>query len=191
MLNPLPASAEPFPGLLGTNIDIVTGKFTDSNGGWNGGDDSFYEYLIKMYAYDSSRYSHYRDRWILAADSTIEHLASHPASRPDLTFLASFENTSLVNSSQHLTCFDGGNFLLGGEVLKRQDYIDFGLALVNGCHDTYNSTATSIGPEIFSWDTTSIDEAQQAFFDKAGFYILNSVYQLRPEVIESYYYAFR
>ncbi|MCJ1468611.1 maturation of Asn-linked oligosaccharides protein [Pseudocyphellaria aurata] len=191
LLNPLPEFAEPFPGLLGTNIDIETGKFTDSNGGWNGGDDSFYEYLIKMYAYDSSRYSQYRDRWILAANSTIEYLTSHPASRPDLTFLASFQDTALVYSSQHLTCFDGGNFLLGGEILKRQDLIDFGLALVNGCHETYDRTATSIGPESFSWDTRYIDESQREFFDKSGFYITNGAYVLRPEVVESYYYAFR
>ena len=191
LLNPKPSYNEPFPGLVGTGIDISTGEFTDATGGWNGGDDSFYEYLIKMYVYDSSRFKTYRDRWILAADSTIKYLASHPASRPDLTFLASFDNKTFVNSSQHLTCFDGGNFLLGGQVLDREDYIDFGLALVDGCHDTYISTKTRIGPESFSWDTSQIDSTQEAFFKKHGFYITNSFYDLRPEVIESYYYAYR
>jgi hypothetical protein len=32
-----------------------------------------------------------------------------------------------------LTCFDGGSFILGGTVLDRQDFIDFGLELVDGC----------------------------------------------------------
>ena len=112
-------------------------------------------------------------------------------SRPDLTFLASYVNTSFVNSSEHLTCFDGGNILLGGSALGRQDYIDFGLALVNGCHDTYNSTLTGIGPEQFSWDTTGVDSANEAFYNANGFYITNPLYDLRPEVIESFYYAYR
>jgi len=80
LLNPKPASSEPFPGLVGTNIDLTTGQFVDAAGGWNGGDDSFYEYLIKvrlydrlhttrhvltlpqMYVYDSERFCNYRTR---------------------------------------------------------------------------------------------------------------------------------
>ena len=48
LLSPRPASSEPWPGLVGTNINITTGRFVDAAGGWNGGDDSFYEYLIKV-----------------------------------------------------------------------------------------------------------------------------------------------
>ena len=77
LLNPLPASNEPFPGLVGTNVNISNGVFVDATGGWNGGDDSFYEYLIKMYVYDSARYSNYSDRWVMAADSTIKYLTSN------------------------------------------------------------------------------------------------------------------
>jgi mannosyl-oligosaccharide alpha-1,2-mannosidase len=107
LLAPKPATSEPWPGLVGTNIDINTGLFQDAFGGWVGGDDSFYEYLIKMYVYDSSRFAAYRDRWILAADSTIAHLASHPSTRPDLTFVAEFDGTDLIYQSEHRgsTCF--------------------------------------------------------------------------------------
>lgn len=101
LLNPKPTSSEPFPGLVGIEIDIQTGQFQDAFGGWVGGADSFYEYLIKMYIYDPTRFQLYRDRWILAADSTIAHLASHPSSRPDLTFLAIYNNQSLIYESQH------------------------------------------------------------------------------------------
>lgn len=186
-----PTLGEPFPGLLGTDVNINTGDFTDNSGGWSGGDDSFYEYLLKMYVYDAGRFGTYKDRWTTAADSTIAHLASHPSSRPDLTFVAQYRGTDLVFESQHLTCFDGGNFLLGGKVLGRQDYIDFGLALVNGCHDTYASTLTGIGPETFSWNTTTLPPAQAAFYEKSGFWIENGQYITRPEVVESYYYAYR
>lgn len=62
ILNPMPASGEPFPGLVGTNIAIANGSFVDASGGFNGGDDSAYEYLIKMYVYDSQRFGQYKDR---------------------------------------------------------------------------------------------------------------------------------
>lgn len=204
LLNPQPPLGEPFPGLLGTNIDVRNGSFLDSSGGWNGGTDSFYEYLMKMYVYDTRRFAHYKDRWIAAADSSIKYLASHPTTRPDITFLAAYkgrDNLSFVLT--HLACFDGGSFILGGLTLDRQDYIDFGLELVKGCHNTYVSTATGIGPEVFRWQDDKVPlnatnnggppVNQSMFYDKAGFWIPTNGddYVLRPEVIESFYYAWR
>ncbi|EKG17477.1 Glycoside hydrolase family 47 [Macrophomina phaseolina MS6] len=191
LLNPQPAYNEPWPGLVGTDISIENGSFVDASGGWVGGADSFYEYLIKMWVYDSDRFSEYKDRWILAVDSSIQYLASHPSSRPDLTYLAAYDNQTTLNVSQHLACFDGGNFILGGNVLGRQDYVDFGLELVEGCRNTYVSTLTGIGPEIFSWNTSTLPGNQSAFYDKNGFWIRDGFYDLRPEVLESYYYAYR
>ena len=101
LLAPKPASSEPWPGLVGTNVDLTTGQFQDAFGGWVGGDDSFYEYLIKMYVYDSTRFSTYKERWIAAADSSIEHLASHPSTRPDITFLAIYDGQERIFYSQH------------------------------------------------------------------------------------------
>lgn len=129
--------------------------------------------------------------WILAADSTIANLASHPSSRPDLTYLAAFNHTSLILESGHLACFDGGNFILGGLVLEGQKYIDFGLELVSSCENTYNQTLTGIGPESFSWDDSEIPANQTEFYERAGFYITSGDYILRPEVLESFYYAYR
>lgn len=131
-------------------------------------------------------------RWILAIESSIEHLKFTISSgRDEYTYLAGFRNGELDFASQHLTCFNGGNFLLGGQVLGRQDLIDFGLDLVKGCYHSYRSTATGIGPEAFSWDPKKVPEDQRKFFEKNGFYITSRHYNLRPEVIESYYYAYR
>lgn len=118
-------------------------------------------------------------------------MASHPAPRPDLTFLATFNNKTLNFDSQHLACFDGGNFILGGTVTKNQTLTDFGLALTDACHDTYSSTTTGIGPDSFSWDASKVPAAQAAFFKRSGYWVTNAVYDLRPEVLESYYYAYR
>lgn len=95
LITPLnPGLAEPFPGLLGSDVSIANGSFVDSQGGWTGGTDSFYEYLIKAYLYDPVRFAEYKDRWVLAVESSIKYLASHPTSRPDLTFLAYYNNAS-------------------------------------------------------------------------------------------------
>ncbi|GKT94184.1 glycoside hydrolase family 47 protein [Colletotrichum tofieldiae] len=217
----LKPNEEVFPGLLGTDVFIANGTFADRSGGWNGGTDSFYEYLIKMWLYDQNRFSLYRDRWVAAADSSIKFLASSPTTRPDLTFLAAYNNANLRFISTHrefvvftrhaiqvltesqVACFDGGNFILGGLVLKEQKYVDFGIKLTEACRETYKQTATGIGPEIFRWqdDRPPVNKTlnpdppanQTEFYQRAGFWIRQggSGYVLRPEVIESYYYAYR
>lgn len=191
LLNPHPLSNVPFPGLLGTDVAIDNGSFVDASGGWVGGDDSYYEYLIKMFVYDSDRFGNYRDAWKTAADSSIQSLASHPKTRPDLTYLAEFDNKTLIDDSEHLACFDGGNFILAGLVLNDDKYKDFGIQLTDACYNTYNSTATKIGPETFSWNATAVPANQTDFFNQHGFYISDALYDLRPEVAESYYYAYR
>lgn len=71
LLNPQPAIAEPWPGLVGTNIDIDTGRFEDSVGGWNGGTDSFYEYLIKVSCYPNPTLSRW---WYKKSTPIVGHL---------------------------------------------------------------------------------------------------------------------
>ncbi|KAI1080052.1 glycoside hydrolase family 47 protein [Whalleya microplaca] len=201
-----PKIGEPYPGLLGTDVNIATGLFTDSSGGWNGGTDSYYEYLIKMYLYDSERFGTYKDRWVEAVDSSIKYLASHPSTRTDLTFLAAYEGAgsdNLTFVSTHLACFDGGSFILGGLTLNNDDYINFGLGLVEACHETYTATVTGIGPEIFYWQDSKLGSnatnnqgppsAAAEFYARAGYWIPSGggSYVLRPEVIEGFYYAYR
>lgn len=189
LLDPKPAKNQPFPGLMGTQISIQNGEIMTNSGSWSGGDDSFYEYLIKMFVYDPVRFKKYGERFVLAADSAMKYLRSEP--KQGTVFLAAFSGTTPQNVSQHLTCFDGGTFILGGLVMKRQDYIKFGLDLANGCHETYLATATGIGPDSFGWDKNQVPRDQQDFFNKHGFYLLNKNYYLRPEVIESFYYSYR
>ncbi|KAI0386383.1 glycoside hydrolase family 47 protein [Hypomontagnella monticulosa] len=197
-----PDVGEPFPGLIGTDVNITDGNFVDSSGGWNGGTDSFYEYLIKMYVYDQDRFALYKDRWIAAVDSSIKYLASHPTSRPELTFLAAYDGPNKLSFvSTHLACFDGGNIILGGLTLNNDDYVKFGLDLVEACHATYTATATGIGPEVFYWQDSKLPanasnngpppSDSQSFYAEAGFWIGAGSYVLRPEVIESFYYAYR
>jgi mannosyl-oligosaccharide alpha-1,2-mannosidase len=129
LLNPKPIGAEPFPGLVGTEVDIITGHFQPGILSWGGSSDSFYEYLLKMYLYDTQAFLKYKERWIRAADSSMKHLASSPAGHPNITFLGQYDTKAgvFVPSSGHMECFAGGNFLLGGSILNETKYTDFGL----------------------------------------------------------------
>jgi mannosyl-oligosaccharide alpha-1,2-mannosidase len=101
LINPKPSTAEPFPGLIGQDVNTGTGQFINAGGSWGGSSDSFYEYLIKMFVYDPTKFKEYKDRWVLAADSTMKYLASHPSSRPELTFLARFDGKRVIPESGH------------------------------------------------------------------------------------------
>ena len=99
------ATIQPLPGLRGTNIDLSTGAFLDAKGGWGGGDDSYYEYLIKMFVYDPVYFSDYKDEWLQAVESSAtSEISSHPYSRPDLTFLSNWNGQDAIPVSYtHLT----------------------------------------------------------------------------------------
>lgn len=146
----------------------------------------------------------YGERWVKAVESTIQHLAqwSTPGKgrQRGKLFLAQWKNGLLTSEMGHLTCFAGGNFILGGKYLGRKDFVQFGLDIVDGCHETYVSTITRIGPETFAW--TPVDkriapvlhpehEGQREQKNNAGFWVTNARYLLRPETVESYFYAYR
>ena len=63
--------------------------------------------------------------------------------------------------------------------------------MTDGCHDSYTRTATGIGPERWSWDSSAVPRDQQEFFAKNGFFVTTWHYDLRPETIESYYHGWR
>lgn len=100
-LTPYPQSNQPFPGLIGQNFDPTNGHSLEANGGWTGGSDSFYEYLIKAFIYNKADYEKYKEKWTLAADSSMRFLASNPSSRPDLTWLGTYSGTTINYNSQH------------------------------------------------------------------------------------------
>lgn len=81
--------------------------------------------------------------------------------------------------------------LLGGQSFGRDDLVQFGKEITAGCRHTYATTVTGIGPESFGWDANSISGNQSQFFQKNGWYYNVPSYNLRPEVIESYYYGWK
>ncbi|KAK5111684.1 hypothetical protein LTR62_004790 [Meristemomyces frigidus] len=196
LINPHPVDKMPWPGILGSFVKVADGTLMDMKASWGSLADSFYEYLLKAYIYDSVVYEPYLERWKVAVDSTIRYIASHPYGRPEQTLLPYWEGTNLFNVMDSLSWFAGGNFILGGMVTGNQTVLDFGLSIADTGGAMYAMTTTGLGAEFVVWT----DDCNTAFAEQ---YHLspcngsNSVqvsgpeFKLRPEVIESWYYAYR
>lgn len=101
-----------------------------------------------------------------------------------------------------MASFSGGSFILGGILLKEQKYVDFGLSLAESYYHTYHASPSGLGPEGFHW----VDAALQSpgggnnpappphladFYEASGFWVSSPGYILRPETVESLWYAYR
>ena len=148
---------------------------------------AFYEYLIKAYVYDSNIYGFYLERWLVAADSTITAIGSHPYGQPDLTLLPTWEGRLLDNSMESLSWFAGGNFILGGMVTNNQTLVDYGLSIADTAGAVYHMTATGLGAEFVTWTTSCQDSSRaNACNPKNAIKITDSRFRLRPEVLETW-----
>lgn len=81
--------------------------------------------------------------------------------------------------------FLGGLFGLASKTLKNEmsdRYMEIAKGITNTCHESYDRSATKLGPESFRF-TDSVEAKAIKTNDK--------YYILRPEVIESYFYMWR
>ncbi|CAG8470135.1 4464_t:CDS:2 [Dentiscutata erythropus] len=161
------------PGLYPVFIDPYTGNFTTTWVTWGGLGDSFYEYLLKQHIMIQGKTSQYIDMWMSAVKTTMEKLVYTAKGFPNLTYLAQWKNGKPFFEMGHLACFAGGNFLLAGKFLNNTSLTNLGLNVTATCYNTYIGTNTMISPEGFGWISP------------------NSSYILRPEVVESIFYAYR
>jgi mannosyl-oligosaccharide alpha-1,2-mannosidase len=77
---------------------------------------------------------------------------------------------------------------MGGKLLNRDDIVQWGLKITDGCMSTYN-TPTGLGPG--GWAFKGADgggsdppAAQKTFYAQNGFYVTSADYDVRPEVFE-------
>lgn len=195
---------EEWPGLIDGPWDIMTGTPFDHHRSWGAGHDSYYEYLIKAHIMIPSdpHSGKYRDRWLQAVKSTREHLIFQGRSVDGDTeahhWLHQWRNGWLINEMGHLACFTGGNWMLGGAYLADSSIVSMGAELVKACRAVYAATETSIGPEYWQWIPADRDgayvpqsEGQEQQLQELGWWITDARYMLRPETVESYFYAYR
>ncbi|CAK7214152.1 hypothetical protein SCUCBS95973_002041 [Sporothrix curviconia] len=151
------------PGLWPTFLDLQNG-FTANGHMYTLGSmaDSLYEYLPKMHILLGGRDDAYRNMYIKAADAARQHLLFRPmipdpdARANDIlmagTVLAgggAKSSVDLVPEGQHLTCFAGGMFALGGKLFDRPADVEVGRKLTQGCIWAYNAFPTGLMPETF------------------------------------------
>ncbi|KAL1901904.1 hypothetical protein Sste5346_001609 [Sporothrix stenoceras] len=151
------------PGLWPTFLDIQNGFTAKGHMYTLGGmADSLYEYLPKMHLLLGGQDATYRDMYTKAADAARQHLLFRPMiPDPDArghdilvsgTVLAGGgprSGINLVPEGQHLTCFAGGMFALGGKLFDRPADVDVGRKLTQGCIWAYDSFPTGVMPEAF------------------------------------------
>ncbi|EJD51241.1 seven-hairpin glycosidase [Auricularia subglabra TFB-10046 SS5] len=186
------------PGLAGQGVNPTEGTFSSRYISWGGASDSYFEYLIKYARLTNNKDKLWVRKWKQAIDSSIKYLAQRTTVGNWLIMADMDEQKRIRHVNSHLACFVGGNFIMGGRLLNNNTIFKTGLELTDGCTNTYSSTATGIGPEGFAfigkdgnYTGRDITPEQIAFNDKHGFYIRSSAYILRPEVMESNFYAWR
>ncbi|CAE6521388.1 unnamed protein product [Rhizoctonia solani] len=195
----------PFPGLPAQMVDPKTNKPNSTYVTWGGGSDSYFEYLIKYGRLTNNADTTWTKQWLTAVDSSIIHLAQEAfdTNVKGLLYLGEWYNGTFRHLGSHLACFHGGNWIMGGRLTNNDTIVDYGLKLTDTCWNTYERTATGLGPEVFGFVGPDGDRAGKAkpssndlaFYKENGFYSYNdsmwSYYDLRPEVLESNFYAWR
>ncbi|KAK7523716.1 glycoside hydrolase [Phyllosticta citriasiana] len=193
-------------GLIDGPIDIFTGDPVGRERHWDAGHDSYYEYLIKAAILaPHDRYSKtYSSRWMQAVHAMRHNLTTRSSYTTSYAtqhlFLGKFSGPWYLNEQSTLACFAPGNLLLGAKYLNRPDISTLGLALLEGCRHSYNATTTGIGPEIWSWipmsnlpNATFLPQTPREERELAhlGFWAADPRFRLRPEYVESLFYAWR
>ena len=172
-----------------------------------------YEYVLKMYLLLGATEPKYKQLYLTAADTIVKHLIFRPMTRRhlDILFTGTYragDDVPFEPEGQHLACFAGGMFALGGRIFGIPEHVNIGARLTNGCIWAYNAFPTGVAPEIFKlvpceslagckWNEQKWLEA--VTFDVDGRDSLlkgfqnarDPSYMLRPEALESVFILYR
>lgn len=199
---------------------------TDGSFTLGGMSDSLYEYFAKEYALLGGLVSTYQKLYEQSMVASIKHLLFRPMTPTGADILfggdARAEDNGIVQEprGQHLTCFAGGMFALGGRIFSNSEHVEIGRKLTDGCVWAYENMPRGVMPEIVhfvpcpSWNECAWDPAEYdaAVLERAGTTLANSNvkdivvqkqlppgfteiddrrYILRPEAIESVFIMYR
>jgi mannosyl-oligosaccharide alpha-1,2-mannosidase len=118
--------------------------------------DSMYEYLPKMSALLGGKLPEYQEMYERAMDVASEWLLFRPMTPTDEEILISghveaHEDGGTVISpqreGQHLSCFVGGMYALGGKLYGRRGDVNTATKLTEGCIWTYKASPHGVMPE--------------------------------------------
>lgn len=172
--------------------------------------DSLYEYLPKMYAILGGLEPMYEQLYRGSMDTVIKYLLFRPMLPDqddilftgDLTVGTGADDIELRAEGQHLSCFVGGMFGLGGKLFSIPEHVTIGEKIAKGCAWVYDSFPTGIMPEIYNlfpcpsleacaWDEDSWKAQGDSTLRKGFKNARDPRYLLRPEAIESIFLMYR
>lgn len=188
--------------------------------------DSLYEYFPKMHALLGGTEPIYSKLYLRSMETAIEHNLWKPMTPDDADILMSGhvraemgQPPKLEAQGQHLVCFAGGMFALGGRLMNQASHVKIGQKLTDGCVWTYRAFPMGIMPEVFEmvpcpsrkgeceWDekkwkdeiekytsegTTNVDTwIEEKRLPKGFTNVGDTRYILRPEAIESVFILYR
>lgn len=203
------------PGMWPAFFNLREGIFTDDDTFTLGAlSDSMYEYLLKMYILLGATEPKYEQLYRTAADTIINNLLFRPMTpnNEDIFFTGTYraEQFALDTEGQHLACFAGGMFAMGGKLFNLPDHIEIGARLTKGCMWAYKSFPTGLAPEIFGlvpcdslygceWNQKKWMKAIVGDYNNGGQYVMpkgfrharDPRYILRPEALESVFILYR
>ncbi|KAI1812389.1 glycoside hydrolase family 47 protein [Poronia punctata] len=176
--------------------------------------DSLYELLPKMYALLGGLEPVYEKLYRDAMDTVKEHLLFRPSvpDQPDILFTGRAtvrDETSidLQPEVQHLACFGGAMFALGGRLLDIPSHIETAEKLTRGCVWAYEAMPAGIMPERMdlltpcpastletetcTWSEGRWKKEGNHSLPKGVHEMTDPRHLLRPEAIESVFTLYR
>jgi mannosyl-oligosaccharide alpha-1,2-mannosidase len=172
-----------------------------------------YEYLPKMAALLDGQEERYENMYRDAMKVVEQHLLFRPMvpdeEDVDILFVGDAyvydHHIEHLAEGQHLSCFVGGMFALGGKLFGITDHVGIGERLARGCAWAYAAFPTGLMPEIFNLMACPSTKKQdpcpwdEARWQRVGTHRLKKGfvdareprYDLRPEAIESLFLLYR
>lgn len=149
-------------GLVGSSINVETGKWIDTNSHISGGIDSYYEYLLKSWLLFEDK--DFKKMWETSVKAVNKYLA-------DNTHNGLWYSQVDMNTGKRISTQYGALDAFFPAVLARSGDLDRARKLQESSYKMW--TAFGIEPETLDYTTMKA---------------VASGYQLRPEIIESAYY---
>jgi len=143
------------PGMWPLIVNARTADFTGDSGFTLGSmADSTYEYIGKQYALLGGQDAIYRKMYERAMDTASKYALFRPSTPENSDMLmsgfvrAEGATTALDPEMQHLACYTGGMFALGGKLFQNDEHVTIGRKLADTCVWAYKASPAGIMPEV-------------------------------------------
>jgi mannosyl-oligosaccharide alpha-1,2-mannosidase len=143
------------PGMWPVVVNARKRIFTEDNAFTLGAmADSTYEYLAKTHILLGGVEPVYKSMYEKAMAAAIKHTIYRPMTPDNADMLmtgfvrAEGSEPHLDSQLQHLACFAGGMFALGGKVFNKPEHLTIGRKITDTCFWAYRNSPAGVMPEI-------------------------------------------